>query len=67
MKVPKITIKSLKLPTPQTLKLLFISKNTFPNKSKINLDFWEKSVGKDYYNEPRIILQSNQDHQEDQN
>jgi hypothetical protein len=65
MKVPKITIKSLKLPTPQTLKLLFTSKKSL-HQSKTNLNFKDRSMGKNYINESANILQSKTDHQKDQ-
>ena len=65
MKTPRIVIKTLRQPTPQTLQLLFSSKK-FLSKSKINLNFRGQSSNKDYTNESGNILQSKEDHQKNQ-
>lgn len=50
MKIPRIVIKTLRQPIPQTLQLLFSSKK-FLSKSKLNLNFRDQSSSKDYTNE----------------
>lgn len=65
MKIPRIVIKNLRQPIPQTLQLLFSSKK-FLYKSKTNLNFRDQSSNKDYTNESGNILQSKEDHQKNQ-